>query len=78
MIDPDKHEFINPPISGLDDAVHRDAYADLKKSGTIKGMTYLGYLRTIFNRNMEIRKKEFAERSIKTRLDLSEMLTGRA
>lgn len=64
---------INPPLEGLDNRAHREAYRDLRRQGHAKKMTYLGFLSRTHDRNLAIRKKEFAERAIKTNLDISEM-----
>lgn len=69
-------EQINPPLEGLDNRAHRDAFRDLVRGGHAKKMTYFGFLRRTHDRNLAIRKKEFAERAIKTNLDISEMFNN--
>jgi hypothetical protein len=55
---------LNPPIEGLDTPIYRETYRDLKRGGHLKGVGYYGFLETMRNRNLAIRKKEFNERSL--------------
>lgn len=58
-------DFINPPIEGLDTPVYRETYRDLKRGGHLKTVSYDKFLGTMRERNLGIRKKEFAARQLK-------------
>lgn len=62
-----------PSAEVVDTPIYREVYRDLKRSGTIKNMTYFQYLGSMKERNLAMRKDAFEKRRITTRLDLSSL-----
>lgn len=64
------HEELNLPIDAtIDTPVYREAYRDLVKHKSTRGITYQEFLRRMRQRNLASRKKEFERRSIILRPD---------
>lgn len=49
----------------MDNKLHREVYADLRKKGVSKKMTYDQYLGRMKNRNEAIARKDYEARKIK-------------